>query len=279
MPRALLVYDAVSPMINAPRESSLGRLMSVRPETIGAIIWPYQCSGWDARTRLVRIREHYNIAQQMSGVLDLSPEDSITLTDLRDIREGLRVVLDQPKWFLREGQLALNLFLQDDRIYTLAFSLFRRDGETAAFVGSIQGRDIEGIQKLYRELTKACDGIHPRDLLIKIFQMFCAEVGIEAIFAVADAFRNQRDTRYFGQPPANKFHTNYDTIWREKGGTLVDPMFYQLDVGNQERDLDAMSSTKRKKYRKRVSLLRSIETALRNAIIKLSGRAASAKGS
>jgi uncharacterized protein VirK/YbjX len=278
LPRALLVYDAVSPLINAPRESSLGRLMSVRPETIGAVIWPYQCSGWDGRTRLVRIQEHYSIAEQMGGLLNLLPEDSITLIGLPDIRDGLRVVLDQPKWFLREGQLAINLFVEDDRIYTLAFSLFRRDGDIAAFVGSIQGRDIEDIQKLYRELTKACDGIHPRDLLIKIFQMFCAVVGIEAIFAVADAFRNQRDTKYFGQAPANKFHTNYDTIWREKGGTLVDPMFYHLDVGNQERDLDAMSSTKRKKYRKRVSLLRSIEAALHEAIKKLNGRAASAKG-
>ena len=175
------------------------------------------------------------------------------MLELDDIRDGLRVVVDQPKWFLREGQIAINLFFQDDRIYTLAFSLFRRHGEIAAFVGSIQGRDIEGIQKLYRELTKVFDGIHPRDLLIKIFQMFCGDVGIEAIFAVADAFRNQRDKKLFWRSTANKFHANYDTIWSEKGGTLVDPMFYRLNVGNQERDLETMSSTKRKKYRKRIS--------------------------
>ena len=66
-------------MINARRESALGKLMEIRPETIGAVVWPYQCSGWDARTRLARIREHYSVAQQMGDLLDFSPEDSITL--------------------------------------------------------------------------------------------------------------------------------------------------------------------------------------------------------
>ena len=124
LPRALLIYDAVSPMINASPESSLGKLMEARPETIGAVIWPYQCSGWDARTRLARIRDHYSIVGEMSGLLDFSPEHSIFLIDLRDIREGLRVVLDQPKWFLREGQLALNLFFQEDQnLYVGFFSV------------------------------------------------------------------------------------------------------------------------------------------------------------
>ena len=109
--------------------------------------------------------------------------------------------------------------------------------------------------------------------------MICADVGIKAIFAVTDTFRNQEGQKYFGEAAANKFHANYDMIWSEKGGTRVDPMFYRLNVGNQERDLESMSSTKRKKYRKRISMLRLIEIELHDAVKRLSGRAANAKDS
>src|SRR5438105_4165588 len=65
--RAVPVFDLVDQMINAPSASALGRLMKSRPETVGAIIWPYQCLGWDARTRLARIIDHYSVLDQIGG--------------------------------------------------------------------------------------------------------------------------------------------------------------------------------------------------------------------
>src|SRR5215831_8979582 len=68
--RALAVYSSVKPLIEAPSDTSLGRMMEHRPETVGAVIWPYQCAGWDARTRLARICDHYAIIEGMGGPLD-----------------------------------------------------------------------------------------------------------------------------------------------------------------------------------------------------------------
>src|SRR5437016_3001332 len=40
--KALVSYRLVKPLLEAPRESPLGELMASRPETIGAVVWPYQ---------------------------------------------------------------------------------------------------------------------------------------------------------------------------------------------------------------------------------------------
>jgi uncharacterized protein VirK/YbjX len=263
--RSLAVYATLKPFIHASRESLLGKLMAQRPETIGAAVWPYQCAAWDAETRLLRIREHFSVIEQMGAPIDFSPDGEFHVLDLTEIKSGLRVVVDQPRWFLREGQLAINLFVDETRMYTLAFSLFRDDdGAIAAFIGSLQGRDIDGVVEDYRELTKASHGIHPRNLLVKIFQMFCKEIGIARILAVADAFRVHRDRGYFGEASIKKLHANYDEIWVERGGKQIDPTCFEIEVGDTDtRDLGEMTSTKRKKYRKRYALLGSISNQLR----------------
>src|SRR6185437_8818486 len=128
------------------------------------------------------------VIDKIGGAIDFLPDDKIELLDLGDVVSGLHVVLDQPQWFLREGQLAINLFLEDVRIYTLAFSFFRQGKEIAAFVGGIQGRNIAGILETYRDLTKASYGMRPRDLLIDILRMLCAELGVKQIFAVSNEY-------------------------------------------------------------------------------------------
>src|SRR5690349_1802 len=107
---ALLAYRSVEPLLEASKQGPLGQLMTCRPETIGAVIWPYQCSSWDAQTRLARIQEHYAVLEKMSGPISFPVHGRLVLLDLKEIREGLVVILDQPKWFMREGQITINLF-------------------------------------------------------------------------------------------------------------------------------------------------------------------------
>ena len=252
--RALAVYGSIRPIINAPRKSPLGRLIQDRPETIGAVIWPYQCSSWNARTRLARICEHYSVVESIRGPIDFPVHGRILLLDLIEIREGLCVVVDQPKWFMREGQLTINLFLGETRLFSLAFSLFHQHGHIAAFVGAIQGRDIEGALDLYRELTKASHGMRPRDLLIEVFRMFCALLGVRDIFAVTDEYRHHRSS-YFGKAPPKKSSVNYNDVWEDRGGVRIDPMFYKLSMDGLQREIHEVPAKKRSMYRRRYDML------------------------
>ena len=268
--RSLGAYGSIKPMIDAPQESPLARLIQHRPETVGAVIWPYQCSGWDARRRLERIRDHYSVVEKIGGVIDFPVTGKLILLDLSEIREGFHVVLDQPKWFMREGQLAINLFLAETRMYSLVFSLFHHGNEIAAFVGAIQGRNIEGVLGQYRELTKASYGMRPRDLLIEIFRMLCELLGVRHIFAISDQYRHYQ-SGYFGDPSAIKEKVkNYDEIWIERGGVREDPMFYRLDLHLQQRELNVIPAKKRGMYRQRYTMLQTIRLQMEDNCRRLS---------
>jgi uncharacterized protein VirK/YbjX len=261
MASCLTVRRGLLPLLEAPKLSPIGRLLAKRPETVGAVLWPYQCAGWDTETRLRQICQHGAEVERLGGPIDFDVDGQISLVSLGDVREGLYVVVDQAIWFLREGQLVINLFSEDVRIFSLAFSLGRHEGELTAFVGAVQGRDLEGIADEYRELTKAAHGMRPRDLLFELFRFLCAILSVERILAVADEHRHHRGD-YFGGH-GKVFSKDYNEMWLDRGGRRVSPMFFALPVSMPRREFDGISSKKRAMYRRRYELLDSIEQRMR----------------
>jgi uncharacterized protein VirK/YbjX len=256
-----MVRRALLPLLEAPKSSSVGRLLAKRPETVGAVLWPYQCAGWDAETRLRQIYQHCAEVDRLGAPIDFDVDGQILLISLEDVREGLLVVVDQAHWFLREGQLVINLFSKDVRLFSLAFSLGRHEGEFTAFVGAVQGRDLEGIADEYRELTKAAHGMRPRDLLFELFRFLCAILSVEKILAVADEHRHHRSD-YFGAHE-KVFSKDYNEMWLDRGGRRASPMFFALPLSASRRELDEISSKKRAMYRRRYELLDSIGQRMR----------------
>jgi uncharacterized protein VirK/YbjX len=259
--RAILASRALAPMLDASAQSALGRFIAKRPEAIGAVVWPYQCAGWDAETRLARICEHFAEIDAVGAPLDFDVDGQLSLLDLSEIRDGLHVVIDQAKWFMREGQLVINLFVGEVRMFSLAFSLGRDGGERTAFVGAVQGRDIEGVADEYRDLTKAAHGMRPRDLLFEIFRMLCSILGVTRILAVSDQFRHHRSA-YFGGPD-QQFSKNYNEMWVDRGGEPVGPMFFAIKVEGARRELSQVPAKKRAMYRRRYDMIEAIGQQLR----------------
>lgn len=251
--------------IHPPVGSALERLMLARPETVGAVVWPYQCLGWDAVTRLERIESHCKAIDALGAGLDFRVDQAVQLLNLDNLSPGLRVVLDQPRWFMREGQLAINLFAGGVRIYTLAFSFgFLPDG-LAAYVGAIQGANTAGIQDGYKELTKALHGMRPRDFLVELFRTFCRCLDVLRIYAVADESRQHR-SKYFGAAKASTLTLNYDDIWVERGGVRANEDFFVLAPEAPDRSLEDVPSKKRAMYRRRYEMLAEIEQRLGSTI-------------
>jgi uncharacterized protein VirK/YbjX len=258
----------LKPIINARPDGALGKAIKARPEIIGAVIWPYQCSAWVVQTRLSRIRAHYDAVEAGGGLLDLPENASLTLLDLASIKQGLRVAIDQPRWLMREGQLAINLFMAETRIYSLAFSLVQEaNGQLVAVVGAIQGRghDLEGARDEYRRLTKAGHGMRPRDLLFEVFRMLCAGIGVSEIVAVTNEFRHERHS-YFGKGP-KALSADYNEIWAERGGTRTNAMFYRLYPYRKQRDWTEIRLNKRAMYRRRYQMLNSLNEQMNNNLL------------
>ena len=242
-----------------PREGSpLQRAMEQRPELVGVTIWPYICSSWNARTSLQKIDEHFKVIEKMGPMLDFPVNEMLPLLDLAEAATNLQVVLDQPKWLMREGMFAINLFLLNTRVYSLVFSFASEEGRAVAYIGGIQGVDVEGILGDYKDLTKALHGMRPRDFLVELFRIFCRCVGVTKIYAVNDAKRHLRSS-YFGVKKLEKLFLNYNGVWIERGGVQGNEDFFVLSIETPMKNLDEVPSKKRAMYRRRYELLQSIE--------------------
>ena len=260
--KATMVRKSIEPFLNAPSGSLINKLMAQRPETIGAVIWPYLCHTWDAKSRLGRIEEHYRVIESLSPKIDFPVNGVLKLLDLGDIYKDLHVVLDQPIWFMREGQLVINLFLNNVRIFSLAFSFAHESGSVVAYVGAMQGRSIEGLLDTYRDITKALHGMRPRDFLFELFRAFCRSRGVTKIFAVSDASRHHRSA-YFGSKAKNgELTLNYDEIWIERGGVIECSDFYTFNVAPHIKSLEEIPSKKRSMYRRRYEFLEATEARM-----------------
>ncbi|MCZ2105726.1 MAG: VirK/YbjX family protein [Burkholderiales bacterium] len=232
---------------------------------VGTVIWPYICAAWEVPTRLEHLQAHYRIVDHLGAPLLFSVDEKLILARLDEMYDGLKIVLDQPQWFMREGGLTLNLFVGDFRAYSITFSFSGQlpDGITC-LIGGLQGRDADEVNDLYRSLTGAAQGLRPRDLLLEILRMLCRYWKVQQIFAVRDSQRHHRH-HYFGGDRV--FDQDYDVIWQDRGGTLADDkLFYRLSVASQRRADSEIKSNKRSLYHRRYHLLDAIESEITTAL-------------
>jgi uncharacterized protein VirK/YbjX len=237
---------------------------------IEMIVSPYVCATWTAEQRFARIRDHCDTVQTLGLPFNFPVAESVELLDLSAIADGLHIVLDQAEWFHREGQLVLNLFLVNRRMFSLAFALATEDAGIVAYVGAVQGRAIEGVMEDYKDLTKAACGVRPRDLLIEVFRIFCRVAGFTEIRAVSDGSRQHRSP-YFGPDTRRKLPANYDEIWVERGGERIDDDFFRLPLVVARNEAD-VPTRKRAMYRRRAEMLSAIEAQLRSRFREVKSR-------
>jgi len=244
-------------LASANVDSPIGQLMAESPETVGTLLWPYQCAAWDAEMRFSRIAEHLNTVRQVPG-LSLAPLEKLVIADLSSISPEVCVIVDRAPWLEREGHLTLSLFKKDFRAFTVSFSLFG-DTQPALFIGGLQGRQSEDILELYRDLTKDFQGMRPRDFLLEMLRLFAVKIGIRHIYAVADEHKISRH-RYFAGKEAGGF--SYNDVWLERGASRVAPTHFELPLAGSRRPLNEVSAKKRSMYRRRYEMLDAIEAAL-----------------
>jgi uncharacterized protein VirK/YbjX len=201
-----------------------------------------------------------------------------TLIDLSHLIPDLRIVLDAPKWFMREGGLALNLFIGDLRLLSLAFSFYEAGRAIVPFIGALQGRDVPNALDYYRDITKAAHGMRPRDLVIEIFRMICSRLGIAEFQAVSDEFRHHRHD-FFRTSAAKSGSINYDEAWTERGGIRAAETHYSFQVSAKRRDLATLPSKKRAMYRRRYEMLDLLQSRIDLALSSTVARDVSASSS
>lgn len=208
--------------------------------------------------------------EKLNWLFDPFAEREVEVCRMPAIHPQLRVVVDDAIWFADEGPLVFNLFLNDTRIFSLAFALRFEQGALIAHVGAVQGRnalELPDVRDIYRELTHAAFGMRPRDLLIETFQIACQHLGVKRIFLVSSDHQQRRDALFV--ETRNEVHANYDAIWLERGAWRLDKSTFELPLYARRRDADDIPARKRRQYDRRYAML---DDASQNIAAKLSAR-------
>lgn len=265
---ALWHWRQISDVV-AMASPALCKMLEERPAVVlGPLVWPYLCASWTVPERLAHVTAHYRTLDDLGWPFPFSVNERLVLIDLSDVHPGLRIVLDQPQWFIREGGLTLNLFVDDFRAYSLAFSFSDHpDGGVDCLIGSLQGRNTDEAMDLYRDLTKAAHGLRPRDFLIEICRILCRHWQIRRLLGVRDDQRHHRHAFFGAKSIAPQ---DYDAIWQDRGGVPEDNNFYRLPIASERRVDDEIKPNKRSLYRRRYKFLDMLESEIPNHLMAVS---------
>lgn len=264
--KAISVRKTINTFITKVERSGYYHVFLASPSVFGVLIWPYINKDWCVAKRFEAIANHYEILKSLPLYLDVSDNKRKTIIDLGHYSENVSLVLDKPRWFVREGEIVLNLFRNDLRVMSLAFSFGLFKNEKAIYIGGIQGIhsgvSSEESLEIIRKITKDFEGLRPRSCLIEVIKMIAHTTNVKKILAVSDSNRHHRHP-YFNNYVDKISTGNYDTIWLESHGVLLENGFFGLPIEIVKRDLSEVSSNKRAMYRRRYEIIDDVYSQLK----------------
>ena len=220
--------------------------------------------------RLAVIDRHFRMLDGPAAIIAHATFEEIELARIEEKYAGLRLVLDKTAWFLREGEVALNLFVNNQRYYSIVFTLGVDAGQSLVFVGALQGSNSSSARDIYREITHALHGMRPRDFLMAAFKLLCKEFDIHRIWAVSGKCR-QHNSPYFGGGHNKKVLALYDKVWVEHGGRALDNGFFEIPVIIRRKDMSEIPTRKRAAYRRRYQMLDKLELDIKSICAQHAG--------
>jgi uncharacterized protein VirK/YbjX len=188
----------------------------------------------------------------------------VVLATLPEIGPEYRLILDQPRWLLREGQSAISIWDRGDRLFSLSYCLSSEEGGLTVYVGGLQGRPGEDMLERFRQLTKSAHGMRPTDLTIELSRTFFNAIGAERILCVSDETRQQKSEYYpNGKLPVVR---PLNATWTERGSTRQEDGFFSLPTTSRRRTDDEVAPKKRAMYRSRYEMLDAIAARITETV-------------
>jgi uncharacterized protein VirK/YbjX len=224
------------------------------PRFLYKVYRPYCSLTLRPEQRLEAIRAHYmcifrNGLGQTVARASLGP---VTLAETAGKSGALyRVQLRTVDLCDREGELALQLAMEDKVLYTAVFTIAPRDGVAAVSVGCIQGGKTADAQDAIRTATRDLHGLRPKQLLASLVRHVGHAYGCERMLMVSN-----RNRVVYKALRCGRVLADYDGFWSELGANLRPDGDYELACGPvRAPDLEAIPSRKRSEAKKRHDML------------------------
>lgn len=262
---------AVGRLLQPERASAFRAQAERNPALTGFFLWPFLNADWDVERRFDGLIRHYDVVARRFPWLRLGFKEALTVLDAGELCPGLRFVIEDAPWFVREGCVNFSMLYGEERLMSVSFALSDRGDEIDALVGSIQGSSRESVVETYKIIAKAMQDLRPRDLHFKVFRLLMQSLGVSRVLCVADAHRAQT-AAFFAGTKAEKIKLRYDELWLDQGGVLDADGFYVMPAAMEERPLSDVPGKKRSRYKRRLEMFAQLQQRLQDGVARLAQR-------
>lgn len=219
------------------------------------VLRPYLTSKTTVCQATAMLLDHYQFMQHhcQESYHRIYHEQGIELGHTPDGSCSIKLHYDGA--FRREGELCLSLYRGDERLYSCAFILTHHAGQMVMRIGALQGPSHNNLHALalIKNITKACFGERPRDLLLYLIFKLAHAWNISRVVAITNHTHVYQARRY-SKKQKQQVHQNYDQIWLEYHCEPYDSDFVALNEQPQ-KSMEDIPSSKRSQYRKRFAWL------------------------
>lgn len=237
-------------------------LATATPKLLQKIYRPYQSLRLRSQDRLDVLISHYNfVCQHGLEPLILSATQSPVLLGSFAGKSGsaYEVRLSAASTLEREGELILQLYCDQQHLFSIAFTFYRSDLIWCVGIGCLQGPSGGDAQERVRHATRDMFGLRPKALMLRLVRELGRTCGCKNAILVGN--KNRVLVR---QIRTGKLLADYDDFWQEAGAMRRPDGDYQLSCEKirLSNPMD-VPSHKRSEARKRISLTdRAIEAVL-----------------
>jgi len=118
-------------------------------------------------------------------------------------------------------------------------------------------------EEIIKLATKAMHGLRPKNLLVLLIQELARTLGISELRGVGNRVQVFRARMNNPLVPARKIRFDFDALWTEVGGELLEDGWHGLPLTTPRRSSDQIKPNKRSMYAKRYLLLDDLSRQIR----------------
>ncbi|EME1928567.1 VirK/YbjX family protein [Cronobacter sakazakii] len=244
------------------RQPMIDALLHAQPGLPCRLHRPWLSVNVSRKAALAALEYHYQHIERllpdtlMQGHLTRQGSTLATLSGKNDAqyRLDLAAIADLDK----EGETTV-IFRDANGIVLaeMTFTLCEVDGQSALFIGGLQGAKAWVEHDQIQLATKACHGLFPKRLLLEAVCLLAQHFDVSQILAVSNETHIYRSWRY-AKKKKDKLHADYDSFWESLGGEKDARGLYHMPLQITRKSLEEIASKKRAEYRRRYELLENM---------------------
>lgn len=248
MVRSIFYYKPLKFLESNLNQQTRVELEKKHPEFFTKCMRPYMDLTLPRTKAMKMVVEHHDwiIKKSLNDVYS----NGVNLGGVTIGEDTYHFVLSYESRYWKEGELTLRLTDLKENYYVISFTIF----EGKAYVGGVQGPEKDsGFSK---KMTKELYGLRPKSLILEVLRTWLKKHDINAICGIRKKYHTYSSIRY------RNISFDFDRYWSEHGGDHGQKHFFNVPLSQARKDLESLSRTKRKMYRKRYQFLDSLPEIL-----------------